>query len=175
MTRAFVALVVAATLAGCSGGGDFKDLQGFMDEVNARPRGSIEPLPPFLRVPPFAYQAGSMRSPFDPPVVVKRVERNPEGPKVTPDVNRSKEYLEQFAIGNLEMVGTLSQRNSLFGLVRDKEGGVHRVQRGDYMGTDHGRISRISEASIDLIEIVPDGVGGWVERERTVSLGTQRG
>jgi type IV pilus assembly protein PilP len=43
------------------------------------------------------------------------------------------------------------------------------------MGTDHGRISRISEASIDLIEIVPDGVGGWVERERTVSLGTQRG
>jgi type IV pilus assembly protein PilP len=73
------------------------------------------------------------------------------------------------------MVGTLSQRNSLFGLVRDKEGGVHRVQRGDYMGTDHGRISRISEASIDLIEIVPDGVGGWVERERTVSLGTQRG
>jgi type IV pilus assembly protein PilP len=39
------------------------------------------------------------------------------------------------------------------------------------MGTDHGRIQDIAETAIELIEIVPDGTGGWVERARTVSLG----
>jgi type IV pilus assembly protein PilP len=38
------------------------------------------------------------------------------------------------------------------------------------MGTDHGRIVSIDEAVIELDEIVPDGVGGWLKRSRTVRL-----
>ena len=68
------------------------------------------------------------------------------------------------------MVGTLSQQ-TLFGLVRDPDGGVHKVQVGDYMGTDHGRITSIEEVEIQLMEIVSDGIGGWVERSRTVAMG----
>jgi len=59
----------------------------------------------------------------------------------------------------------------LYGLVRDPNGGVHRVQMGDYMGTDNGKILAIDENGIELLEIVSDGTGGWVERERTVNLG----
>ena len=68
------------------------------------------------------------------------------------------------------MVGTLAQNEIMFALIEDGEGGVHRVQSGDYIGTDHGKIQMVGETSIELIEIVPDGTGGWVERERTVSL-----
>ena len=175
MNRTLITAMIAGTLAACSGGTNFEDIQAFMNEVDGRSPGTIEPLPPFLRVPPFAYQASTLRSPFEPPVVIKRVERNPDGPKVTPDLNRAKEYLEQYPIGNLAMVGTLEQHSLRFGLVRDKDGGVHRVQTGDYMGTDHGKVIAISDASIELIEIVPDGIGGWVERERTLPLGTERG
>ncbi|MCZ6854060.1 MAG: pilus assembly protein PilP, partial [Gammaproteobacteria bacterium] len=88
---------------------------------------------------------------------------------------RVRQFLEQFTIGNLAMVGTLAQGTAMYALIKDREGGVHRVQRGDYMGTDHGQIQTIGEASIELIEIVPDGTGGWVERSRTVSLGGNRG
>ena len=176
MTRILVTSAVLLLLAGCGGGNDFQDLQAFMDEVDARPKGAIEPLPPFQRVPPFAYEAGTMRSPFEPPVVVKRVERNPGGPKVTPDFNRVKEFLEQYNIGQLSMVGTLAQGGVQFGLIRDQDGGVHRVQIGDFMGTDHGKVLAIGDTSIELIEIVPDGIGGWVERERSVLLdGVERG
>jgi len=41
------------------------------------------------------------------------------------------------------------------------------------MGTDHGEVHIIEEGSIELIEIVPDGTGGWVERARTVALGSR--
>ncbi len=156
-------------LAACGPSVDYSDLNAFMQEVDARPRGRIQPLPPIETVPPFSYLASNKRSPFDPPVVLKRVERQ-SGPVVVPDFNRVKQYLEQFTIGQLSMVGTLSQGATRYALIRDAQGGVHRVQAGDFMGSDHGRIQRVGDTTIELIEIVPDGVGGWIERERTVNL-----
>ena len=169
--KSTVMVLLAATLFGCGGGDEYADLRIFMDEVTARPKGHIEPLPTIQQVPPYSYQASNLRSPFEPPVVIKRVERDNGGVKVTPDFNRAKQYLEQYPIARLAMVGTLAQGPRKFALVRDGDGGVHRVQAGDYMGTDHGQIQSIAEGSIELIEIVPDGNQGWVERARTVSLG----
>lgn len=162
-------MVVCAT--GCSSGHDFADLDAFMAEKDAQRPRPIDPLPEFSPYEPFVYSAANLRSPFEPPQEIKPVDRSRSRPNVTPDFNRTKQYLEQFNMAELMMVGTLSQGASLFGLVRDSSGGVHRVQNGDYMGTDHGRIHVIGEARIELIEIVPDGAGGWVERERTVALG----
>ncbi|MEM7001831.1 MAG: pilus assembly protein PilP [Pseudomonadota bacterium] len=160
---------VLSLLAACSPNRDYSDLQAFMKQEDERKGGRIEPLPPIKTVAPFSYQVGNLRSPFEPPIVVRKVDRA-SGPQVTPDFNRVKQYLEQFAISQLSMVGTLAQFNQNFALVRDTEGGVHRVQTGDYLGRDHGRVLTVDEASIDLIEIVPDGSGGWVERARTVAL-----
>jgi type IV pilus assembly protein PilP len=174
MTRARAALLLAsaALLGGCSFGGDHADLRAFMDEVRARPPGQIEPLPPLVQVPPFAYQAGNLRSPFEPPVVIKPIAGRENGVQVKPDLNRARQFLEEYPVTTLTMVGTLAQNNRTYGLVQDANGGVHRVQHGDYMGTDHGRIQKIQDTAIELIEIVPDGTGtGWVERARTVSLG----
>lgn len=169
--KIMMSVVAVALLSACSPDTDYSDLNAFMDEVDSRPRGRIEPLPPIETVPPFSYLASNKRSPFEPPVVLKRVERQ-SGPKVEPDNNRVRQYLEQFTIGQLAMVGTLSQGATMYALIQDAEGGVHRVQSGDYMGTDHGKIRGVGETSIELIEIVPDGIGGWVERERTVALAT---
>lgn len=164
-------LLFSTVLFGCGGSGGYSDIDEFMAEVHARPQQRIAPLPPFEQVPPFAYQASTERSPFEPPVVVKRVEREQGGPRVVPDFNRVKQFLEQYTVARLSMVGTLAQSGTMFGLIQDSDGGVHRVQPGDYIGTDHGQIQRIGEGAIELIEIVPDGTGGWVERARTVSLG----
>lgn len=164
-------VLLSATLFGCGGGDEYADLRSFMDDVAAKPKGTIEPLPTIQQVPPYSYQASNLRSPFEPPVVIKRVERDNGGVKVTPNFNRARQYLEQYPIGSLSMVGTLSQGPSVYALVRDGDGGVHRVQSGDYMGTDHGQIQSIADGAIELIEIVPDGNQGWVERARTVALG----
>ena len=169
--KIMMSMVAVALLAACSPDTDYSDLNAFMDEVDSRPRGRIEPLPPIETVPPFSYLASNKRSPFEPPVVLKRVERQ-SGPKVEPDFNRVKQYLEQYSIAQLSMVGTLAQGPITYALVQDGDGGVHRVQSGDFMGTDHGRIQGVGETTIELIEIVPDGIGGWVERERTVALAT---
>ena len=170
--RAFRLLLVSLlgfVLHGCGGSGDFADLQSFMDEVRARPKGSIEPLPKFQPYEAFTYSAAALRSPFQPPVKVDLNSGNKGSKDVKPDETRVKQFLEGFNIETFEMVGTLANDGSKFGLVRGA-GGVHRVKVGDYLGRNHGRITSINESQIDVVEIVPDGEGGWLERPRTLML-----
>ncbi len=167
--RTVSVVVLAVSLAACSPSKNYGDIDDFMSEVDSRPKERIEPLPPIKTIPPYAYKASTLRSPFEPPVVVKPIDPR-EGPRVVPNFNRVKQFLEQYSIGQLSMVGTLQQQNTMFALIQDGDGGVHRVQEGDYMGTDHGEIQAVTEGEIELVEIVPDGTGGWVERARTVNL-----
>lgn len=155
-------------LSGC-GGGDFSDLQAHMDEVRARPKGEIEPLPKFQPYESFAYSAAALRSPFQPPVKLEMADRQKGSKDVSPDETRTKQFLEGFNIETFVMVGTLANESGAFALVSGA-GGVHRVRVGDYLGRNHGRILSIDESKVDVIEIVPDGEGGWLERPRSLSL-----
>lgn len=156
-------------LTGCGSGGDFSDLQAYMDEVRARPKGSIEPLPKFQPYESFTYSAAALRSPFQPPVKIDMVSRQKGSQEIKPDEARVKQFLEGFNIEVFEMVGTLANENNVFALVSGA-GGVHRVKVGDYLGRNHGRILAIDESKVDVMEIVPDGEGGWLERPRSLSL-----
>ncbi|TBU97038.1 type 4a pilus biogenesis lipoprotein PilP [Phytopseudomonas dryadis] len=169
MKRAFLSCLVLVSLGGCGGGGDFADLQAYMDEVRARPKGSIEPLPKFQPYESFTYSAANLRSPFQPPVKIDVVNRPKGSAEIKPDETRVKQFLEGFNIEVFEMVGTLSNERGSFALVNGA-GGVHRVRVGDYLGRNDGRIVSIDSAKIEVIEIVPDGDGGWLERPRTLPL-----
>lgn len=157
------------SLNGCGSGSDFSDLQAYMDEVRARPKGSIEPLPKFQPYEAFTYNASSLRSPFQPPVKIDLAIKQKGSKVVKPDETRVKQFLEGFNIETFEMVGTLSNQEGTFALVRGA-GGVHRVKVGDYLGRNDGKIVSISEGKIDVVEIVPDGEGGWLERPRSLTL-----
>ncbi|MGQ7960721.1 type 4a pilus biogenesis lipoprotein PilP [Pseudomonas sp. SP16.1] len=157
------------TLSGCGSNGDFADLRAYMDEVYARPKGAIEPLPKFQPYESFTYRAASLRSPFQPPVRIDVVNRQKGSQEIKPDEARVKQFLEGFNIETFVMVGTLENSSGLFALINGA-GGVHRVKVGDYLGRNHGKILAIDESKVDVVEIVPDGEGGWLERPRSLSL-----
>lgn len=163
--------VLALMLSGCSGSADTSDLRRFVEETQNRPRGRIEPIPVFKPYEFFSYSAAGLRSPFDLPVVDESSLVVPVTDNVRPDNDRPREYLEQFPLGALSMVGTLQGKDGvLWVLIRDGNGSVVRVREGYYMGQNHGRIVDVSEQRINLIEIVPNGQGGWLERPRTKAL-----
>ncbi|TLX64165.1 pilus assembly protein PilP [Stutzerimonas nosocomialis] len=158
-----------AVLAGCGGGSNFADLQAYMDEVRAKPKGSIEPLPAFQPYEAFTYSASALRSPFQPPVKIDLARQQKGTKDIRPDDTRIKQFLEGFNIENFTMVGSLSNDGGMYALVQGA-GGVHRVRVGDYLGRNHGRVVSINEAAVDVLEIVPDGDGGWLERPRSLTL-----
>jgi type IV pilus assembly protein PilP len=166
--RGYSMVVLMAVLAGCGGGDDFSDLDAYMNEMRLRAPGKIEPTPTFRSYPTFTYNAANLRSPFSPQVKVDLAHR--QGARnVKPDPNRVKQYLEGFNIEQFEMVGTISNAAGAFALLRGA-GGVHRLKVGDYLGRNDGRIVAISGSQVDVVEIVPDGEGAWLERPRTIPL-----
>jgi type IV pilus assembly protein PilP len=62
----------------------------------------------------------------------------------------------------------LAGRN--YGLVQGKDGLVHRVLPGNFMGQNDGKVLSITKTKISLIEIVPDAVGGYIERPAALAL-----
>lgn len=169
LSRLVLMVLPLALLSGCNFGGGFSDIQAFMDEVRARPPRPIAPDPEVPEYEPFTYRAASLRNPFQVPVRLVDTDRQIGSRDVKPDESRTKQFLEGFNIELFSMVGTLSNVDGLYALVSGA-GGVHRVKVGDFLGRNHGRILSIGDAQIDVVEIVPDGEGGWIERPRSISL-----
>lgn len=169
--RVFLLLIPLLLLTGCFGSGHQSDLKEFMQTTLNKPRGRIEPIPEFKSYEFFSYSAAGLRSPFEPPVIERSEVIVGGAGDIKPDLERRKEYLEQYPLGSLAMMGIMQMENGkLYALIKDGDGNVVRVTKGEYMGQNHGNIKSITEQHISLIEIVPDGTGGWLERPRTLAL-----
>lgn len=151
-------------LSGCST--DMDKLQTQVAEIKNRPGERIEPLPEIKAYESFTYNASNMRSPFVPSAPA----RNDVASAVRPDSKRSREFLEQFPLDTMSMVGTLQLQGNSYGLVQGKDGLVHRVLPGNFMGQNDGRVVSITPTRISIIEIVPDGLGGYIERPAALAL-----
>ena len=160
----------AMMLTGCGSGANLGELDARLEEIKARPRGRIEPPPEFKPIATYAYSAQKLRSPFNPPVEQELLEVT-DGRPVEPDLARPREYLERFPLDALRMVGTINKPGAeVQALIADPTGAVTRVKPGSYMGKNFGRVRSVNEAKVGLIEIVPDGRDGWVERASSVSI-----
>ncbi len=157
-------------LAACGRVEDFSDLQTFMDEVRARPGAEVEPVPTFEAYEGFIYSAASRRSPFQQPMIIDTADGGVPAQDVEPDFDRPREELEGHPLSELAMVGMISSSGRYEALIEDSFGVVHRVGVGSYLGRNFGRVTAISNSQMNLIEIVPSGTGGWVERPQTLTL-----
>lgn len=173
-TAAFVAL--AALLAGCVDR-NMNDLQVYAQDVLARKGSRIDELPPLEPYEVYSYGSVDSVDPFEP--FYKETPPSPTataattGSGLAPNFDRNREELESFSLDSLRMMGTLELNTELWGIVRSPDGTIHRVQVGNYLGRNHGKIVGISEESIDLNEIIQDGQGSWQERDAALALAEQ--
>ncbi|MBT8084985.1 MAG: pilus assembly protein PilP [Woeseia sp.] len=161
-------LSMLVVMGGC--GGNSADLDRYINEIKAKPGGRIEPLPEITPYEVFVYAADAegIRSPFVPDA--PQAGRSGISNNTRPDPERSREFLESFPLDSLSMVGTMELDGTNYGLVQTSDGLIHRVVPGNYLGQNDGRIIRVTESEIELIEIISDGIGGYLEREAAVGL-----
>ena len=173
--RAVPLYTAIALLAGC-GQADRQDLQKFVaDQKAASPGMKLEPLPEIEPYQPSAYNAQGLKDPFVPSTFARQQQIFVEQPEVIdtgirPDPNRIREELEKYTLASLKMLGVIrKQEGDLWALIKAPDGIVYRVQKGNYMGIDHGKITAITEQRIELAEIVADG-NHWIERDAFLAL-----
>ncbi|HLX23163.1 MAG TPA: pilus assembly protein PilP [Usitatibacter sp.] len=165
MKRLLIPIAAAALLGGCSS--EMDELKQFVrDSDKGLPR-RIDPLPAVKPFEPFTYEGFDLPDPFKPRKLSAPKEGSGGG--LAPDLNRRKEPLEAFPLEQLKMVGTLSQGNDIYALVRaDKT--LYRVKKGNYMGQNFGLITDVTDSEIKLKEIVQDSAGDWAERQSVLPL-----
>lgn len=163
----FLIPMLALTLAGC--GGNQEDLRQWVQQTLARPPGPVEPIPEIRTPEPVVYSAHDLRDPFL-RAMPQDIEQTGAASGPRPDPDRRREYLERFPLDALDMVGTIAMDGQSYGLIEDVDGTIHRVSEGNYLGQNHGRIVRVTPVAIELVELVPNGAEGWMEREARIAL-----
>ncbi len=122
----------------------------------------------------FAFNPEGIRDPFNSQAPDKQNADDlaKEGGGISPDFNRKKGVLEGYSLDTLSFVGTMRKKNDpiQWGLIQVASGKIHRVKKAGYLGKNYGKITEILPESIELIEIIPDGLGGWEERIASIAL-----
>jgi type IV pilus assembly protein PilP len=157
-------LIPAVFLAGCAQD-ELADLRAFVAQTGANGQQALEPLPPVKPPATFSYAAADLPDPFRP-----RTLKPAKGGGLAPDMNRPKEPLENYPLDSLRMVGTLIKGGQIHALVRTPENTLYRVRKGEHMGQNFGLVIAIRDTSIEIREIVQDGVGDWTEAKATLAL-----
>ena len=168
--RALCAVVLVVAATGCSRGitstpGDAPNLEKWVADVRARPATPLDPLPVMQQFETFEYSAQGLRDPFS------DAWASADGNSaLRPDPNRRKEPLEAFPLDSLDMVGTIGKGAAMVALVMGPDKVTYRVRPGVYLVQSDGRVTSVREDGIELIELVPDGAGGWLERPASLAL-----
>ena len=163
--------LLVGSLAACSSN-NTEDLRSYVEAVKSRQHARIDPLPEFAPFETHLYQASGDRDPFSSPTysAPDSPVTEPTRTGIRPDRTRPREPLESEPLDSLRMVGTLKRQNNSWALVRMSDSTIPRVKPGNYLGQNHGRIIQITESEVELTEIVPDGLGGWMERQAALAL-----
>lgn len=150
-------------LSACSS--DNADLKKYIKGVKKRPAQAIEPLPSFKPLPKYTYpQISDRRDPFAPLIVEKKVEDN-----YKPDFNRKRQALENYPLDALKYVGVLRHGVKKWALIIAPDMKVHKLTRGHFIGKNYGRVVRIDDLKIDIVERVKIG-GKWRIRQVSIAI-----
>lgn len=169
----FLVVFVIATLTLLSGcGREMRDLEDYVEEVKSREPPGIDPIPEVKPYQSYKYLADNLRDPFDESIFQAKIVESIRRPNssVSPDPNRTPEFLENFPLDTLRMVGTMEQSETLWALIQTPEGTIQRISTGNYLGQNNGKVLEVSNAEIVIEEIIPDGFGGWRKRDGSIAL-----
>ncbi|MDY7218589.1 pilus assembly protein PilP [Denitrificimonas sp. JX-1] len=158
-----VVLLMLCTL-GCHSATDLTELQVFVDEIKSQPARFLEPLPENQDYIELSYTASGLRNPFAFNGAWSADMHSQAGSSIqVPQLLHAAHFLPEHSLESLVMVGVLTNSRSSFALLR-AGGSVYKVAVGDYLGVNYGRVSVITDTTIEVIETVADGEGGWLER-----------
>ena len=165
--------LVLFVMAGC-GVSDQQELQQWMAEQKNATKPKVEPLPEPTKFSPQAYNQEGAIEPFSNQKLTQALKRDSNqatanAALITPELSRRKEPLEASPLDAVFMVGSLIKVGQPVALVR-VDNLIYQVRAGNHLGQNYGRITKVTETSLALREIVQDAGGEWIERTATLQL-----
>ena len=138
---------------------DLFEQKKFIAELKKESFPTVDPIPAPSKFESFNYNA-KQRSPFsepEPTVVQNQITQVKDC--LQPVALRPKESLEKYPLESLTMKGVIGSDGDIWAIIAATDMTLHRITIGNYLGHFNGKVQMIRHDSIDLIELIPDGVG----------------
>lgn len=169
----FLTIAVSFLLGGCSEH-NMSDLDRYVSAEKAKKAGRIKSVPEFKAYDSYIYIVDENgRSPFEPTKQEEMVSNSVEaavGGGISPDANRNRESLENYPLDTLKYVGSLERGGKIWAILISPDALIHKIKVGNFIGQNYGKITNITDSKVDVSELVPNGLGGWLERLAGLSL-----
>lgn len=170
IVRMMIATFLLLMLSAC-GNDDSSELKTWMEQIRKETAMRVPPVAEPKLFVPASYVSGDLIDPFDSSklsvVFARMKEANDNGLK--PDFDRPKEALEGYPLEIMTMVGSIDNKKVLHALVRIEKA-VYPVLPGAYIGLNFGKVVRVTDTRIELLERVQDSSGEWTERKASLEL-----
>lgn len=166
-------LLAAALLTGC-GSSEQQELQQWMTDQRNATKPKVDPIPEPTKFSPRAYTEEGAIEPFSSQKLTQALKRDSKqetanAALIAPELSRRKEPLEAMPLDAVVMVGSLIKSGQPVALVR-VDNLIYQVRVGNYLGQNFGRVTKVTETSLSLREIVQDAAGEWIERTAALQL-----
>ena len=171
--QASLIMLCALSMWGCGSSGE-DELRQWMANERAQAKPRITPISEPKQFLPQPYAAEEGMEPFNVLKLTQALRRESaqvasNAALIAPEMARRKEPLEAFPLDAMAMVGSMNKNGKPTALLT-VEKLLYQVQLGNYLGQNYGRITAITETSIQLREIVQDPTGDWIERMTSLEL-----
>ena len=154
--------ILTLLVIGC-GSGQGDDLDKFMADAGKGMSTAVPPLPVVKAYKPLQYNADKLLSD---PFKSKKVSG-----KLAPNLNRPRQPLEAYPLESLKYVGSISKNKLIYALIKAPDNSVVQLRLGNYLGTNYGLVTKITESALVLKELVLDQASGdWVEQTTMMNL-----
>lgn len=167
-----LALIISIFLTGCFN--DTSDLRVYITNIQNYTDSVPESIKNNTLVDHVNYSSQTLRNPFKIPATEVSDEQTQSITAcLKPNFIRNKQPLEKYKLSDLVMRGTLGKADMTWALVEASDKVLYRISINNYAGLNHGRVVSVNQDSVKIIELIPEGSGCWVERERKIILTQQ--
>lgn len=156
-------------LTGCQANTD--SLPDYITDATRRAHKEVIPLPAGHSFIASIYSQSQSEDPFSLPVEAV-VQNQPEATNDCwqPASQAKKSSLERFSLHQLTFKGVIGSGSQVSALIATPEGRLTYVSRGQYIGSNHGRVVTIRDQYVLVKETLPDGLGCWTQRSVKLTL-----
>ncbi|MEZ8053302.1 pilus assembly protein PilP [Vibrio atlanticus] len=164
-----LSLLLLLVLSGCKSNQD--SLEDFVVQVEAKARKEVEKLVPETDFLAATYQRHAFRPPFELPkeAIVQNqplVKKDCWQPNARSRIGK----LEKYPLSKLRLRGVMGSGTSVSGLVQTPKGNVVNVKKGQFIGLNNGRVTKVTSQYVQINETLPDGLGCWHKRNVKLAL-----
>lgn len=162
-------ILLLLMLSGCKANQD--SLEDFVVQVELKAKKEVEQLIPATEFAAATYQRRAFRPPFELPKEAI-VQNQPLVKKDCwqPSARARSDKLEKYPLSKLRLKGVMGSGTSVFGLVQTPKGNVVNVKKGQFIGLNNGRVTKVTSQYVLINETLPDGLGCWHKRNVRLAL-----